>query len=88
MCPADIRIRPETSARGAATEAFWDEPEVKYHVGFDFSISSSHLSGATFPVGATTVDYSAENMATGEVYTCSFLVEVLEKDCESGFEWC
>eukprot|EP00045_Choanoeca_perplexa_P004216 m.36166 g.36166 ORF g.36166 m.36166 type:complete len:524 (-) comp12455_c0_seq1:153-1724(-) len=80
-CPADVRVRPTRDNSGLALVATWDEPEVtRFHSSVMFSVSSSHRSGEQFPVGVTTVGYTATNVETNEEYTCDFKVEVLAEE--------
>ena len=54
--------------------ATWTAPTASDNCGV-ISFTSTHSSGATFPVGTTTVTYTAED-AAGHETICSFTVTV------------
>ena len=67
-CPADI-----TSCNPVVS---WTVPTASDNCGFS-SLSSSHNPGDTFPLGNTTVTYTADD-GNGNTATCSFTVTVKE----------
>ena len=54
--------------------ATWTEPTATDDTGFVI-LTSTHDSGGTFPIGATTVTYTATDAAGNEA-TCSFVITV------------
>jgi gliding motility-associated-like protein len=69
-CPGDIVIIADNTCEGKAT---WTAPTVKDNCSFE--ITSTHNSGAKFPIGETTVTYTAKDQK-GNATTCSFKVMV------------
>ncbi len=72
-CPANIFVAA-TSANGAT--ATWTPPTATDACGA-VSVQASYQPGALFPLGATTVNYSAID-ARGNVANCSFIVNVVQ----------
>ncbi|MGC1391256.1 MAG: DUF2341 domain-containing protein, partial [Bacteroidales bacterium] len=74
-CPANINVNNVPGA--CATVAFWTEPTAVDNCTPAGSIiwTKSHLPGDLFPVGTTTVTYTAKD-AANNVSTCSFTVTV------------
>ncbi|MBI5916085.1 MAG: HYR domain-containing protein [Bacteroidetes bacterium] len=70
-CPANITV-PAVNGSGVAT---WTPPTATDNCGLS-SFSSSYLPGASFPVGTTTVVYSAIDLK-GNGASCSFNVTVV-----------
>jgi len=73
-CPANISISTEASSCSAAVT--WIEPTAS-----DCSLTSftsNHASGSSFPIGITTVTYTATD-ASNNTATCSFIVTVIDK---------
>ncbi|MEJ1240808.1 HYR domain-containing protein [Chryseolinea sp. T2] len=71
-CPQDIAISTTTGCNAKAT---WTEPTAP---ACDVvSITGSHASGATFPLGVTQVTYTAKNSAN-LTSTCTFKVTVTD----------
>ena len=70
-CPSDIIVSNDTGACGAVVN--YAAPSVVDNCGATFS--ASHNPGDTFPVGVTTVFYTATD-AAGNADTCSFTVTV------------
>jgi hypothetical protein len=78
-CPSNITL---TTSNGCAS-ASWDEPNAEADCG-DPSVSSNYSSGYCFPVGTTTVVYTAK--LNGSTRTCSFTVTVNKKSsCSTSF---
>lgn len=71
-CPADVTL----AATGPACTAVytWDEPIAVDNCSLS-SLVSSHSSGDDFPIGTTTVTYTATD-ASGNAEICSFVVTV------------
>ncbi|MCH1583502.1 MAG: HYR domain-containing protein, partial [Flavobacteriales bacterium] len=72
--PADIALNASTDACGAIAE--WTEPSAMDNCGLT-SLTSSHNSGDVFPVGPTTVTYTATDV-NGNIATASFEVTVTD----------
>lgn len=70
-CPSDI-VAAATSSCTAIVS--WTEPAASDNCGVH-PMTSTHSSGSAFPVGATTVTYTAEDI-NGNTSTCSFNVTV------------
>ena len=65
------------AAQGECAEtATWDEPTVTDDCGVE-SVTSSHDSGASFPVGDTVVTYTATDVS-GNVATANFTITVTD----------
>jgi uncharacterized protein (DUF2141 family) len=71
-CPADILIK----TRGTTATITWTEPTATDNCG-TVVMSSTSVSGSQFPVGTTTVTYTATD-AKGNKATCSFVVNVVK----------
>lgn len=69
-CPADMNLSATTSCGAIAT---W--PALTFDEDCSVTITSSHNSGDTFPIGTTTVEIEAED-GSGNVSTCSFTITV------------
>ncbi len=67
-CPYDITVS------GSNTPVSWVAPSATDECGID-SFTSTHQSGSVFPVGTTTVTYTATDDC-GNVTVCSFTVTV------------
>ena len=75
-CPSDIQIPTSTGECQALVT--WVAPTGSDNCS-SVSLTASHLPGTTFPIGATTVTYTAED-ASGNKSTCSFLVSVVDTE--------
>lgn len=71
-CPGNIVASNDPNACNAIVS--WNVPTANDNCGVT-SFLSTHISGATFPVGTTTVTYTATD-AAGNISTCSFTVTV------------
>ncbi|MEA5459529.1 SdrD B-like domain-containing protein [Arcicella sp. LKC2W] len=71
-CPADIIIK----TRGTSAIITWTEPTATDNCG-TVVLTSTSVSGGQFPVGTTTVIYTATD-AKGNKATCSFVVNVVK----------
>ena len=73
LCPFDIVIQPDSS--NCNPYASWNTPIATDNCAVT-SLTSNFQSGNSFPVGTTTVTYTAID-AAGNTTTCSFTVTVL-----------
>jgi gliding motility-associated-like protein len=73
-CPASITISADAFCKGKAT---WTSPIIEDYCG-SVEIGSSHNSGDEFPLGTTTVTYTAKDKV-GNISTCQFDVIVEDK---------
>ena len=73
-CPTDITVNAAFNTCGAPV--LWTPPVFTDNCGVT-SVSGSHLPGTTFPVGTTTVTYTAVD-AAGNSTVCSFNIIVLD----------
>ena len=73
LCPADIVIQPDSS--NCNPYATWNTPIATDNCAVT-SLTSNFQSGNSFPVGTTTVTYTAID-ASGNTTTCSFDITVL-----------
>ena len=73
-CPSNITLTNDAGVCGAV--ATWTVPTVSDNCG-GATIASNHNSGEVFPIGTTTVTYTAKD-AAGNVTTCSFTVTVTD----------
>ncbi len=71
-CPSDITLNNDTDSCGAVVA--WSLPIFSDNCGVT-SVDSTHASGDVFPVGVTTVTYTAHD-AAGNSTSCSFDVTV------------
>ncbi len=76
-CPADILITSNAANPASCTQiATWIAPTAADNCGVS-SFTSTHNSGEAFPLGLTTVTYTATDDA-GNISTCSFTVTVVD----------
>ncbi|MEX0813146.1 MAG: HYR domain-containing protein, partial [Chitinophagales bacterium] len=78
FCPTDILIVPDSN--DCTPVATWNDPTAMDNCG-NVTITSTHNSGDQFPVGTTTVTFTATDTSGNEV-TCSFDVVVDPKPLE------
>jgi len=80
-CPSDMTVNGLSDTCGAYVS--WTQPLVVDNCSMD-TVISSHSSGSFFPVGSTTVTYTALDSA-GMMSTCTFVVTVSNNNpnCES-----
>jgi len=76
-CPANISSGTDAGQCGAAVT--WSPPTASDNCATSLSFTSTHNSGDNFPVGTTTVVYTAEDQATNQV-TCAFDVVVTDSE--------
>ncbi|MBP8791833.1 MAG: HYR domain-containing protein, partial [Lutibacter sp.] len=78
-CPANIIKNTDTGSCGAIVT--WVEPTATDNCTSTGNLvwTKSHTSGATFPVGTTTVTYTAADEAGNVSNTCSFNVIISDK---------
>ncbi|MEM9885763.1 MAG: fasciclin domain-containing protein [Bacteroidota bacterium] len=77
-CPSDINLQANTSDLVFAT---WNVPTATDNCGA-FDLSSTHQPGSAFPIGTTTVVYTATDRA-GNSRTCRFNVIVTQDATQS-----
>lgn len=73
-CPTNVTLNSDPSICGAV--ATWTAPTATDNCSL-VSFTSTHLSGAVFPIGTTTVTYTATDAAGLNTY-CSFTVTVVD----------
>ncbi|MCF8247982.1 MAG: HYR domain-containing protein [Saprospiraceae bacterium] len=76
-CPANIWLPTNPTINGAV--AIWAAPGAGDNCGVT-SLTGSHVPGAVFPVGTTTVTYTAKDAANNSA-TCSFVITVGADPC-------
>lgn len=76
-CPANIYLPTNTAINGAV--AIWNAPNVADNCGVT-GLTASHVPGAVFPVGTTTVTYTATDAANNSA-TCNFTITVGADPC-------
>ena len=74
-CPASINL----TTTGTSATATWTAPTATDNCGI-VSLMTTHQSGTTFPLGNTTVTYTATDLK-GNAATCTFTVSVLLPPC-------
>lgn len=75
-CPSDVAAFTGTNASACSQTANWIAPTASDNCDID-SFTPSNAPGSTFPVGSTTVNYTATDTASLTA-TCSFKVNVLD----------
>jgi len=75
-CPADVTVFTTPGTCDAIAE--WTLPTVTDNCPGGMITDESHTSGSTFPIGTTTITYTAED-AAGNTTTCSF--DVIVEEC-------
>ncbi|XP_048039857.1 sushi, von Willebrand factor type A, EGF and pentraxin domain-containing protein 1 isoform X2 [Megalobrama amblycephala] len=78
------RSPPTVKASGRKTAVYWEEPQFSDNSGGYLNISSTHSSGDVFPVGETSVYYTATD-PSGNNRTCELIVTVQGSTCEKPF---
>ncbi|WP_375577704.1 HYR domain-containing protein [Marivirga tractuosa] len=73
-CPTDITVNADENCEAIVT---WDEPSVSDNCGSEPDLTSNFNSGSTFPLGTTTVTYTATD-ESGNIASCSFDVTVVD----------
>ncbi|MDE5420216.1 HYR domain-containing protein, partial [Labilibaculum sp. DW002] len=77
-CPSNIVIN---NTNGLCTGiASWTEPTATDNCAGTLSWNKSHLPGASFPSGTTTVIYTAEDQSGNVSDICSFTVKVVDNE--------
>jgi peptidoglycan/xylan/chitin deacetylase (PgdA/CDA1 family) len=77
-CPANITVQTATATATTAV-ATWTAPTATDNCGTP-SVSSNFASGAAFPIGTTTVTYTATDAKGNTAIPCSFTVTVTRLD--------
>lgn len=75
-CPANVTVNTGAGRSTCNQVATWTAPTPTDNCGIH-SLTSTHNSGATFPVGTTTVQYTALDV-NGNQSQCSFTVTVVD----------
>ena len=75
--PSAITVNTGALRAGCNQIATWTAPTANDNCGVSGTITSNYTSGATFPVGTTTVTYTANDIH-GNSNTCSFTVTVVD----------
>jgi hypothetical protein len=70
-CPVNIAL----TTTGTTAIATWTAPTATDNCTTSPTVTSTHISGATFPIGATTVTYTAKD-SSNNAATCAFTVTV------------
>ncbi len=74
-CPSDLVV---STGSGCSASASWTEPKASDNCDIE-SFTSSHKPGEVFPLGSTTVSYTAIDKH-GNSTTCSFVVRVVDSE--------
>ncbi|RYE23737.1 MAG: HYR domain-containing protein [Sphingobacteriales bacterium] len=79
-CPANVLVNTGAGATSCNVTASWTEPTATDNCtpGANLVWTKSHLPGAVFPVGTTTVSYTATDASGNVSNTCSFNVIVTD----------
>ena len=73
-CPANVVVNAPTG--NCFAQAFWNDPTVSDFCPSSYTLTSTHVSGSTFPVpSVTTVTYTVTDNA-GNSNSCSFTVTI------------
>jgi hypothetical protein len=75
-CPSDITVYTGPGATTCSATATWTAPKATDNCGAP-TLTSNYASGSTFPVGTTTVIYTATD-GSGNTSTCTFVVTVID----------
>src|SRR5207245_423096 len=75
-CPTDVTVDTGPGRTTCDQVASWTEPTASDNCAVT-SFTSDHHSGDAFPVGTTTVTYTAMDLV-GNTATCSFMVTVMD----------
>ncbi|XP_051756633.1 sushi, von Willebrand factor type A, EGF and pentraxin domain-containing protein 1 isoform X4 [Ctenopharyngodon idella] len=78
------RSPPTVKASERKTAVYWEEPQFSDNSGGYLNISSTHSSGDVFPVGETSVYYTATD-PSGNNRTCELIITVQGSTCEKPF---
>jgi gliding motility-associated-like protein len=73
-CPTNITVDANEACAAVVT---WDEPTASDNCGFEPTLTSDFPNGSIFPIGSTTVTYTATDEG-GNTATCSFDVTVVD----------
>jgi len=74
-CPTNLVL--DANINNCAAVANWTEPIASDNCGFEPTLTSNFANGSTFPIGTTTVTYTATDEG-GNESTCSFDVTVVD----------
>jgi hypothetical protein len=73
-CPSDIVVAADSACIGYAT---WGA--VTFSACGSYTVTNSHNSGSSFPLGTTPVTYTATHSVSGSKATCQFTVTVADQ---------
>ncbi|XP_072175625.1 uncharacterized protein [Diadema setosum] len=76
-CPSDQSV--DTDPGQATAVVIWTEPMVTDNL-WSFTLTSTNSSGASFPIGTTTVTYTAEDGSNNVNSNCSFTITVTDNE--------
>lgn len=76
-CPVDFTVYTGPGRTTCDQVATWTEPTATDNCGGAVSWVRSHIPGSIFPVGTTTVTYTATD-GSGNSATCSFVITVID----------
>ena len=76
-CPSDQTVNAESGASTAT--ATWSAPTTSDMSGM-VTLTSDHDPGDTFPLGPTTVTYTATDSSGNTVSSCTFVITVVGKE--------
>ncbi|MCC6727380.1 MAG: HYR domain-containing protein, partial [Saprospiraceae bacterium] len=76
-CPSNLLLPTNATINGAV--AYWNAPGAGDNCGVT-TLNASHVPGSVFPVGTTTVTYTATDAASNSA-TCSFSITVGSDPC-------
>ncbi len=71
----------ETSIDGLPVEVTWTAPTASDNCGAT-TLSSNFTSGDTFPIGTSTVTYTATDVC-GNTSSCEFTIEIIDNSCNT-----
>ncbi len=77
-CPSNITVQAPSNAGTVVT---WNNPLFTDDCGLESTVGN-YTSGTNFPVGSTTVTYTATNFC-GVTVSCSFVVTVTAPECNT-----
>ena len=75
-CPANQTVAAVNASGAPAT---WAAPTATDNSGGVVTLSGSHVSGAVFPLGMTTVTYTATDPANNAATPCTFIITVTDQ---------
>ncbi len=73
-CPSNINLTTSSTSASAT----WTSPTATDNCTINPTVTSTHISGAIFPLGATTVRYTAIDAKNNAAIPCAFVVTVTQ----------